>query len=245
MAIYAFSDAHGCWEPFEQLFNFIKPEDKVICLGDCGDRGKDGWKIIETVLNDNRFIYLMGNHEDMLINTIKDYFYIQRTCFGSDEDEIFFNLRMCESYDILKYNGGEKTFKDWKKAKYKELKYRQLKELKYRFDYVNKQGQKIILTHAGFTPHLNDIPDNEDLIWSRSHFNQKWDKNFPDTIIVHGHTPIIYMSEYTFEENNLKEISESYWYCNKHKVNIDYCTIETGKLILLNLDTWEEYIFEK
>ncbi|MDV3428504.1 MAG: metallophosphoesterase [Bacillota bacterium] len=248
MAIYAFSDAHGCWEPFQQLLEFIKPEDRVICLGDCGDRGEDGWKIIETVLNDKRFIYLKGNHEDMLIKTIQAYRRFMISYQGVvNEDEINFYLSMDSDYELLYINGGCKTFKDWREAKERMVKYHLLNNLAYRAEYINKKGQKVILTHAGYTPKLNYTPDNDDLLWNRSHFMQTWDNNFPDVVIVHGHTPLMYMDEYLWEDcrdNDPNDVPGAYWYCNGHKVNIDRCTIITGELVLLNLDTWEEHIFK-
>lgn len=242
--VYAFSDVHGCWEVFQQLLDFIQPEDRVICLGDCGDRGDDGWKIIETVLNDNRFIYLKGNHEDMLVKTIQAYQRICNACQGVDKDEINFHISMDENYNLLRRNGGNKTFKDWKKSKDRMIKYHLLKNLAYGAEYINLQGQKIILTHAGYTPKLNYQPEDNDLLWNRYHFNQTWDKNFPDTIIVHGHTPINYLDDYIWNTAiDFTKVKGAYWYCNNHKVDIDKCTIETGELILLDLDTWEEHIF--
>ena len=244
--IYAFSDVHGCWEVFQQLLDFIQPEDRVICLGDCGDRGDDGWKIIETVLNDDRFIYLMGNHEKMLIDTVDSYYKIQHMNIGAEPDEIDFYLQSDLNFQLLRNNGGKKTFQDWKKASLKRAKIEQLRKLAYGAECINAKGQKIILTHAGFTPYLNrNIEKEEDyLIWNRTHFYEKWDEYFPDTIIVHGHTPILYLGDFMSDEKrDFNKIEGAYWYCNNHKVNIDKCTIITGELLLLDLDTWEEHIF--
>jgi hypothetical protein len=36
----------------------------------------------------------------------------------------------------------------------------------------------------------------------------------------------------------------AYWYCNGHKVDIDNGVFLTGRTVLLNLDTWEEKIFQ-
>ena len=208
--VYAISDLHGCWYNFEETLKMLQPDDIVYCLGDCGDRGKDGWKIIKAVLDDKRFIYLKGNHEDML-------------CI------------------LIEQNGGEKTFKDWKKDKNKNFYYQKLKELPTIQSYLNKKGQTIILSHAGFTPHIEGLPSEEDLIWNRFHFNQKWDEFFPDSIIIHGHTPIPYFDEFLY--NIPKEYPKgAFWYCNNHKVNIDCGTAFTGISTIINLDTWEEYI---
>lgn len=39
MSVYAVSDLHGMYELYQKISDFLKPEDKVYCLGDCGDRG--------------------------------------------------------------------------------------------------------------------------------------------------------------------------------------------------------------
>lgn len=237
---YAFSDAHGCWEPFQQLLEFIKPEDKVYCLGDCGDRGDEGWRIIDYVLQDPRFIYLKGNHEDMLVKAMDAYFYFYATEPNKDMANVA--LTMNRDYDLLRMNGGDKTFKDWKGSDAAGLKHTLLKNLPLEKIYLNKQGQKVILTHAGYTPHLHTSISEEDYLWNRYHFNQKWDDNFPDVVMVHGHTPVPYMDE--FLRDCPKNIDGALWYCNNHKVNIDMCTVMTGEICLLDLDTWEQHIFK-
>ena len=52
--IYAFSDIHGNYNLFRQIKNFIKENDVVFCLGDCCDRGLDGIKIIQEILDANK-----------------------------------------------------------------------------------------------------------------------------------------------------------------------------------------------
>lgn len=239
--VYAISDLHGCWYNFEETLKILQPDDIVYCLGDCGDRGEDGWKIIKAVLNDERFIYLKGNHEEMLCKAIDSYYRIKRTCNGADEDEIMFHLSYDEDYSLIIYNGGRKTFKDWKKDSNKISYYKKLKELPITQTYLNKKGQSILLSHAGYTPHEEGLPSDEDLIWNRYHFNQKWDYAFPDSIIVHGHTPIPYFDEFLYDYP--KEVKTgAFWYCDNHKVNIDCGTAVTGISTMIDLDTWEEHI---
>ena len=73
MATYAISDLHGSLNLFQAIQNYIRDEDKVYVLGDCGDRGCEPWLTIKEVCKDNRFIYLKGNHEDMLAKAYKEY----------------------------------------------------------------------------------------------------------------------------------------------------------------------------
>lgn len=65
VSVYAISDLHGMLCLYQEVKKFLKPEDKVYCLGDCGDRGPDPWETIKAVAADPQFIYIKGNHEDM------------------------------------------------------------------------------------------------------------------------------------------------------------------------------------
>lgn len=68
MRTLAFSDLHGQYKLWKQIENFIQPEDKVFCLGDCADRGPEGWQIIKEVLATPNITYLRGNHEQFIID---------------------------------------------------------------------------------------------------------------------------------------------------------------------------------
>ena len=73
MATYACGDLHGFMEIYKKIKSMLKPEDKVIFLGDAGDRGPESWECIKAIYEDPQFIYLKGNHEDMLVRAAKDY----------------------------------------------------------------------------------------------------------------------------------------------------------------------------
>jgi calcineurin-like phosphoesterase family protein len=103
MATYACSDLHGCLDLYKKIKDFIKPEDKVFFLGDAGDRGLYPWETIKAILNDQQFIFIKGNHEDMLVDALgKGY---------------------GKQYSLLRANGGRLTFKecmweeDWREYK--------------------------------------------------------------------------------------------------------------------------------
>ena len=72
MSVYAVSDLHGMYSLYEKICAKLNPEDKVIFLGDAGDRGPNGWKLIRVILDNSQWIYLKGNHEDMLIKAIDE-----------------------------------------------------------------------------------------------------------------------------------------------------------------------------
>lgn len=70
------TDIHGCIREFEKLLKLVRPnpdEDTFVFLGDAVDRGPDEWAVVEKLIalrwefGDERFIWLMGNHEMKLV----------------------------------------------------------------------------------------------------------------------------------------------------------------------------------
>lgn len=233
MAVYAVSDLHGCGNLWKQIKDFLKPEDTLYILGDCGDRGPDGWSIICDALEMNNVIYLMGNHEQMLYDTLMEQ-------LKPEEERDFSKKR------LLFYNGGKKTYNDAYKNGF-HSKLNKLGLLPYWEEYTNTQGIKIILTHAGFTPRLNEnYPDFKDLIWDRNHIFDIWDdENFGNTMCIHGHTPTLYLNDdlAIINKKNKDYVIGSLWYSGNHKVCIDPGSVFKNYTILLDLDTFEEHIF--
>lgn len=226
MAVYACTDLHGRYDLYLQIKKFLRPGDKVYFLGDAGDRGPDSWKLIKAILKNEQFIYLKGNHEDMLAAAMKDYI----------EDE-----RMDYNHHILCNNGGENTFSEWSLDEYRNNWYHVIKNLPIHAEYDNEQGFHIILTHAGFTPNKSTMPTDDDLLWDRKHIYDEWPADCANTVlIVHGHTPTLYLA---------KRLDKSYepgafWYCNDHKVCLDTGAYATNCTCLLDLDTFNEHIFQ-
>lgn len=231
MSVYAISDLHGRLDLYQKVKNFLKPEDKVYCLGDCGDRGPNSWETIKAVAADPQFIYMKGNHEDMLVNAMKEY--LNEDFYGN-------------SLLLLYYNGGVDTFDGWINDGQSSNWYHYLRKLPAYQEYKNKDNITIMLCHAGFTPGVK-IPEDEDLIWNRDHIYD--DPIDSKNICVHGHTPIQAMiKDCPNLVNSFKTLSNDYkdgafWYCDGHKVNIDSGSYVTGKIILLDLDTFDEHIF--
>lgn len=228
MSIYVISDLHGHLEVYEAIKRFLQPEDVVYCLGDCGDRGPEGWATIKAVYNDPQWIYIKGNHEDMLVDAMKEYL----------EDD-----RWNDARSLLNYNGGYLTFQEWKKEGCSQAWIKKLQDLPERVTLENN-GKIWEFTHAGFTPgRLSYITGQfqPDYIWNRRHFQARWpaDEEYKNTIVIHGHTPIphnmVLMED--FEPG-------AYVYCDGHKINIDNGGFFTGKFCLYDIETGDEHIFE-
>ena len=233
MSVYALGDLHGHYEIYEKVKAMLKPEDTVYFLGDAGDRGPDSWKCIKAIYDDPQFIYIKGNHEDMLVKACKDYL----------EDDGMWGYK---SYSLCRMNGGEDTMDSWERDPTRGTWYHRLRELPTWDTYENKNGVVIILSHAGFTPWLVEgtydecsIPDDEALLWDRDHFLDEYDSaEMDNVIIVHGHTPIHYLSADLWKDWD----SGAFWYCNDHKICIDSGGFFSGEFILLNLDTLKDIV---
>lgn len=224
--VYCCADLHGRYDLFQQIKDYLGPDDICYVLGDCGDRGPDGWAIIKEVWQDPRFVYIKGNHEDMLM----------RAMLGQD-------IWLCMG------NGGGTTYEAWA-AEYPDGEInpwaRRLRDLPLEEIYINKQGQRIVLTHAGYTPHLKQFLWGDDYLWNRQHFTEDWDEDYVDTIVVHGHTicPTLFSylysefpKDYNFADPTIIR------YCDGHKIDMDLGSAFTGKVALLDLDSLEETYF--
>ena len=232
MAVYACADLHGQLSLLKQIQNFVGPNDTVYFLGDAADRCRNGWQMIKDIATDSRFVYIKGNHEDMLIRAAHEYF---RFDYKGDE------------YYQLARNGGGYTFNDMLADPDAEKWIGFIRHTPTYKIYNNAEGQIILLSHAGFTPWIDEdgaliIPEDEDLIWNRNHYLCDWkdDEMLFNSIVVHGHTPIPYIAEdLRYDKTVEKNQKGPFWYANRHKVCIDNAAFYTNTAFLLNLDTFE------
>lgn len=257
--IFASSDWHGCLDPAKKVLDFLQPDDKLYFLGDAIDRGDHGFQIMTHLLNDDRVVYMLGNHEQMMLEAVKHMIQYK--------DEYFIAYSHMDNNWIYG-NGGSKTLEDMHYGEGIDLEYlyKRIKEMPNICDYTSKDGKKIILEHAGFTPDKNGELKWEDRhhdpVWDRDHFYDLW-TGAEDMYLVHGHTPVQYLKfEYgylgqgpmSFDELKIKNawddpsvhyIPEVIQYCDGHKFDIDMCTIASGRIALLDLDTFETIYFDE
>ena len=229
MATYAVSDLHGCLAFYKAIKGYIQPEDKVYFLGDAGDRGSEPWETIKAIAKDPQFIYIKGNHEEMLVDVMEDAL---RDSFSTP------------SIYLLASNGGYETFEQWLQEENKVFWKNYLQNLPHYATYINPEGKLIILSHSGFTPYPSMDLSNIDHLWDRDHIADDWDDNFENTYIVHGHTPTpaLKSCDSTLAEKGNK--AGALCYCDGHKIDIDNGAVFTGNCTLFNLDTFESVIFQ-
>jgi predicted phosphodiesterase len=225
MSVYAVADLHGQLELWEQISKFLKEDDTIYVLGDCGDRGLQPWETIKAVYRDPRVIYIKGNHEDMLVKAMREWHDYET--WHSD------------AIDLLYYNGGAETFDGWHHDGSKMEWATRLSALPMYAKYINQDGVEIHMTHSGSVELCE-----QDCLWDRTHFNEDW-LGEEHQLIIHGHTNVAHVwKALGFPQDNKPSMGKAYWYCDGNKVCLDVGSYISNIAIVLNLDTFEEYKFE-
>lgn len=231
MAVYACSDLHGNWELWVAIKNFLKEDDKLFYLGDATDRGPDGWAILKEMLNDKRITYIAGNHDIMLADRI-----------GNPHNYRIANLHHS--------NGGHPTWMDAEEDPEADAIKVKIRQMPLYAVYDNAQGAKVFMSHSGST----NINSKEDLIWDRTEYAHKGRPD-PYDVVVHGHTTIPHLlddleglNHFIDDPNKKFDLPAEWeggalWYTD-YRCDIDCCTIVTRQTVLLNLDTFDEEIFQ-
>jgi calcineurin-like phosphoesterase family protein len=239
---YAIADLHGQLDLLEQVKEYLNEDDVLYILGDSGDRGPHPWQTLKASLDDPRFIYLMGNHDLMLIKAIEQYIKIP-------ESELMYGLAMYMGdrtpIGQLALNGGTDTLLGWAREPERMKYYQKLRFAPLEVRLAALDGEHFIyLTHAGYSPHLYN-PDNVDtMVWDREHFYDRPAKD--KSLLIHGHTPTQIMTKKLKQCGRALEFDDSNEYCiyaDDTKINIDIGAYFYNKTVLLNIDTLEGKIF--
>lgn len=232
------TDFHGMWNLWEQIKNYCDETDTIYFLGDACDRGKDGLKIIQDLLADKRVVYLRGNHEDMMVNAAPYLFY-------EDRDD------WCAM--VWRNNGNYCTENDFTSMPEQEQKklIQQLAALPDKMTITNNKGQEILLCHAGIAPNFDSADFLLDgglnsYIWNRRHLFRPWAAGYDNLYIVHGHTPVPYVTDEglsSFKDKwsidyipNTENEKGILTYANGHKFDLDLASFSSNRVALFDLD---------
>lgn len=221
MARYAFTDIHGNYKLLDKILNSFQEADELFFLGDAIDRGEEGIKCIQRLLQDPRITYLLGNHEDTFIKAYYEYMNIQ-------------NYDFPQNYYLFLSSGGNSTWEEFQKLTEEEksnIIYK-LKRLPIFKKIINNDDKEIFLCHGGCDPDKIEQKNITKInyIWDRKHIQSEWKKEYKNIFIVHGHTPVI--SNY-FNHQKPEVIQ----YADNHKINLDMGTFRTNKCAVLDLDS--------
>lgn len=258
--VYASADWHGMGEIGTKVLDSLKSDDTLYFLGDAIDRGKDGIYLLNRLLEDPRVIFIKGNHE-----------YLMELAAPKLLEDDWSDYYKNPIHDWFT-NGGDKTWENIENFNSIKIKYyiQAIKNMPLTKIYHSSLGHNVILEHAGCTP-FNPLHRIHDPLWDREHFMDIWTYEDPilhkyikNTYLVHGHTPVQYLKFYygyegqkpfTKEEMVKKQKFQygygdfNVWdphvirYCDGHKFDIDLCTVESNKIVLLDLDTFERTYF--
>lgn len=177
MRTVVIGDVHGCYKELKELMTILETEgaynkntDKLVFLGDYIDRGSDSRLVIKFVRelqeNNDNVIALMGNHEDMLLDYMKD-----------NGDNWLFNgyVSTMESY-----KGFDNQFK-------KDVQW--IKTLP-----IYHEDEHCVYVHAGIDPYKPmEEQDRFNMLWIREEFIYNM-KNYHKKVIF-GHTPTVFLNE--------------------------------------------------
>ena len=247
---FALADLHGQRALWDQIRNYLRPDDQLFFLGDAVDRGPDGYAIMKELLLDSRVTYLMGNHEYMMMEALQE---IRR--YGGEW--------VGEKLELWTWNGAYPTLEAWAAA---GAMYDWIhvidKEMPEYVEYTNIKGQIVGMSHAGFTPGARRIW-RYDAVWYREHLTAAIPEEYQDGhfMVVHGHTPtphvVMKLDELNraaaWRRENGKD-APTWEYRDQDgaifygegfvKVDIDCGCFATGHTVLLDLDTWETIPFD-
>jgi len=152
--LLAVGDVHGYRDKLEMLMDKVKPtgDDQVVFLGDLIDRGPDSKGVLEYVLEFCRTfpktVVLRGNHEDLLLHSLKEPHTISRYFYGG-------GWQTWESYGVTSYLNF---------LPQDHLEFLDSRPLYY-------QIEEYFFVHAGLRPNIPiDNQRIHDLVWIRHEF---------------------------------------------------------------------------
>jgi predicted phosphodiesterase len=171
--LIAIGDIHGCHEEFAELLSLLelKPDDRLILLGDLVNRGPDSHRVIE-LARAHRAISLLGNHELRLLNYrhTRDLKYIKEHDLETFDqlrpDDWTYLEKMLLTYEepalnLVLVHGGFLSGQPWQ---------RQPAEVVTRIQVIDRDGQPRKRADAPDAPFWADL-------WNGPPY------------VIYGHTP--------------------------------------------------------
>lgn len=218
--VFYFTDVHGQLDLFQNMRDWCfkqDPECMIVFGGDACDRGEFGYDIMQAILDDPQIVYIRGNHEDLFLKAARDVIQQHPEVINTphtiaEADEIIGKCRWLHNFELHMYNGGRPTMRAWLIDGAKTA---FLERLENETCLTFALDNGVCFSHAGGTYEAwKDVYDDEhdgvnpdswnaqQMIWDRSYLNAWWPK---DKVIVFGHTPVCYIPEYVFKDDEIDE----------------------------------------
>ena len=180
--ILAIGDIHGQFSKLQSLLKkvSIAEDDLVIALGDYIDRGDGVADVLKWVMehkDKSNYIFLRGNHEQMMLDAIKTNGTDRITWIINGGKATIFALRELNSKKIIPFNDILNFVENLPQGY-----------------SIKVSGRTYFFCHAGVNPTKPlDKQDDYFLLWSRSDFFNRYDG---EDVIISGHSPVRYYFDY-------------------------------------------------
>ena len=226
--IYAMSDLHGCYDKYIKMLEKIKFSDRdtLYILGDIVDRGPDGIKILQDIIEKQNVIVIQGNHDYSACRILKMF------CMSSDDSEY---ERGRQLYAFWRIDGGKPTYEAFVALPPEEQK----RILAYMnsfliYEEITVGERKFFMSHT--VPEKERMENFETVMWQEFIAGEpEYEKQyFSDKYIITGHTPTDFIDP---------EFKGRIWRGNNHMA-IDCGAVFGNPLGCICLDTLEEFYVE-
>jgi len=217
----AIGDIHGCLKTFVKLVEDrirLTKEDILYPVGDFIDRGPDSKGVLDYIAELARKGFhikpVMGNHEEMLLETLIDPGHLRNWIYNGAETTL-------QSFGLYLDNEATSEIVHSIPKKYVAL----IEKLPYFIELDD-----YLIVHATFNFYMDDpFEDNYSMVWSRDTMYDPVKAGFRR--IVHGHTPV-----------TLEEIKASVHDPGCGLINIDGGCVygsysDLGNLVAFDLDS--------
>ena len=239
--IYYFTDIHGYKKLYEEVIKYCG-NNQIIFGGDAADRGPDGYSIMKDLLARDNIIYLKGNHEQLFVNAAREFkSHFPNPQFDINRLEQILKTMFIFDYkysaiQLLCYNGGKNTLKDWFLDGMPMDIVEKLDKLPITHSYKNLDFCHAGGTYQCFCKQNKTAIDIEYCLWDRDSFNYGW---APDRICIHGHTPVNATPYKTSIIQPIKYYGKWKEEYTGAKIDMDAGIYISGKIFILNCDTLE------
>lgn len=223
---YVMSDIHGRYDLFLRMLEQISfsENDTLYLLGDLIDRGPDGIKLLQDVMDWPNVIPFLGNHEDMFYRVIRK---IGKSCTEGEHSELTETL-----FVWTQYNGGDVTWADYRTLPAEQqAAIRAYLETFTVYDELRVGENTFLLAHAGvgaWAPEKDpEVCSLHDFLWAETDYDRVY---YKDKYLITGHTPTG-MIDPAFTGRIIRK--------NNH-IALDCGAVFCGTLGCLCLETMEE-----
>ena len=197
--IYVLTDIHGSYNEFDYFYDYLQDKhgskDKIliIIIGDSCDRGEGTEKLFLKYIEINKtrnikLMHLLGNHEQMLLNSIYGKDYLNNWISNGGLETIFcFDKELEKKYNNDFINNISKIFQEVLSENYNfKEKFSEIYEYVSNFPHII-EGNENIFVHAGidFNKKIEN-QDREEVLWRRDEW---YLKNNTGKQVFYGHTP--------------------------------------------------------